>query len=194
MGSETRIAPREPTQACNIRYQGGHGCRSYASIPRGLRCEPWSGRAEDIGMNGDNQLHLGVMCRQSVEEADGLSCMCARCAPDSGSAPCSCRRLGGRHAMPSPWKQVQGLLLRSRANFRPIDGQWSMNGARCGSEGARCVSQVVHNGKGSRTRPRGELLRRSIIAYRPAMRLARVANKKKPGGRARQPFESREYW
>jgi len=155
LGSETRIAPREPTQARNIWYQGAPGCRSYASIPRGLRCEPWSGRAEDIGMNGDNQLHLGVMCRQSVEEADGLGCMCARCASDSGSAPCSCRGLGGRHAMPSPWKQVQGLLLRSRANFRPIDGRWSMNGARCGSEGARGVSQVVHNGKGSRTRPRG---------------------------------------
>ena len=49
--------------------------------------------------------------------------------------------------LPSPWKQVQGLLLRSRANFRPIDGRWSMNGARCGSEGARGVCRVVHNGK-----------------------------------------------
>jgi len=82
LGSETRIAPRETAQTCNIWYQGGPGCRSYASIPRGLR----GGRATDIGMNGDNQLHLGVICRQSVEEAYGLGCMCERCAPASGSA------------------------------------------------------------------------------------------------------------
>ena len=75
LGSETRLAPRETAQACNIWYQGGPGYRSYASIPRGLRCEPWSGRAEDIGMNGDNRLHLGVICRQSVDEAEGLGCM-----------------------------------------------------------------------------------------------------------------------
>jgi len=75
LGSETRVAPRETAQTCNIRYQGGYGYHSYASIPRGLRCEPWSGRAKDIGMNGDNQLDLGVICRQSVEEADGLGCM-----------------------------------------------------------------------------------------------------------------------
>ena len=70
LGSETRLAPRETAQTCNIRYQGGHGYRSYASIPRELRCEPWSGRAEDIGMTGDNNrlVHLGVICRQSVEE------------------------------------------------------------------------------------------------------------------------------
>ena len=70
LGSETRPTPRETARTCNIRYQGGHGYHSYASIPRGLRCEPWSGRAEDIAMNGDNRLHLGVICRQSVEEAD----------------------------------------------------------------------------------------------------------------------------
>ena len=77
LGSEIGLEPRETAQTRNIRYPGGHGCRSYASIPRGLRCEPWSGRAEDIGMNGDNQLHLGVICRQSVEEADQshLGCM-----------------------------------------------------------------------------------------------------------------------
>ena len=56
LGSETRITPRETAQAFNIWYQGGLGYRSYASIPRGLRCEPWSGRAEDIGMNGDNHV------------------------------------------------------------------------------------------------------------------------------------------
>ena len=128
MGSETRLTPRETAQACNIRYQGGPGCRSYASIPRGLRCEPWSGRAEDIGMNGDNRLHLGVICRQSVEEADCLGCMCERCAPDSGSAPHTYQRLwAARHAMPSPWEQVQGLLLRSGADFEAR--RWSMNGA-----------------------------------------------------------------
>ena len=33
----------------------------------------------------------------------------------------------GRHAMPSPWEQVQGLLLRSGADFRAR--RWSMNGA-----------------------------------------------------------------
>ena len=33
--------------------------------------------------------------------------------------------------------------------------------------------------------PEGSFLRRSLIACRPAMRLARVAKKNKPGGRAR---------
>ena len=33
----------------------------------------------------------------------------------------------GRHAMPSPWEQVQGLLLRSGADFEAR--RWSMNGA-----------------------------------------------------------------
>ena len=33
--------------------------------------------------------------------------------------------------------------------------------------------------------PEGSFMRRSLIAYRPAMRLARVAKKNKPGGRAR---------
>ena len=32
-----------------------------------------------------------------------------------------------RHAMPSRWEQVQGLLLRSGADFRAR--RWSMNGA-----------------------------------------------------------------
>ena len=75
LGSEIGLKPRETAQARNTRHQGGPGYHSYASIPRGLRCEPWSGRAEDIGMNGDNRLHLGVICRQSVEEADCLGCM-----------------------------------------------------------------------------------------------------------------------
>ena len=78
LGSEIGLEPRETAQTRNIRYQGGPGCHSYASIPRGLRCEPWSGRAEDIGMNGDNRLHLGVICRQSVEEADVVWAVCVR--------------------------------------------------------------------------------------------------------------------
>ena len=59
LGSEIGLKPRETAQTRNIRYQGGPGCRSYASIPRGLRREPWSGRAEDIGMNGNDRLNLG---------------------------------------------------------------------------------------------------------------------------------------
>ena len=35
--------------------------------------------------------------------------------------------LAGRHAMPSPWAQVQGLLLRSGTDFRAR--RWSTNGA-----------------------------------------------------------------
>ena len=64
-------------------------------------------------MNGDNRLHLGVICRQSVEEAEGLGCLRERCAPDSGSAQHTYQRLrAARHAMPTPWEQVQGLVLR----------------------------------------------------------------------------------
>ena len=129
LGSETRVAPRETAQTCNIRHQGGHGSRSYASIPRGLRCEPWSGRAEDIGMNGDNRLHLGVICRQSVEEADCLGCMCERCAPGSESAPLLLGALGGpaRHAV-APWERVTRASFALRADFE-ARRRWSMNGA-----------------------------------------------------------------
>ena len=175
MGSETRPTPKETARTCNIWYQGGPGCRSYASIPRGLRCEPWSGRAEDIGMNGDNRLHLGVICRQSVEEADCLGCMCERYAPDSGSAPCIC--LGLLAALHAPCRRRGSELKGFLCTPGLIFGQ-SIVDERCGSEGTRGVWRVVYNGKGSRTRPGGRLLRRSLIAYQPAMRLARVAKKK----------------
>ena len=36
--------------------------------------------------------------------------------------------LGTRHAMPTPWEQVQGLLVHSGADFE-VRGRWSMNGA-----------------------------------------------------------------
>ena len=69
-------------------------------------------------MNGDNRLHLGVICRQSVEEADGLGCMCEMCTGLwIGSALLPAALWAGRHAMASPWEQVQGLLLRSGADF-----------------------------------------------------------------------------
>ena len=162
LGSETRIAPRERAQACNIWYQGGPGCRSYASMPRGLRCEPWSGRAEDIGMNGDNQLHLGVVCCQSVEEAHQTGW--AVCVRDA-------HRTLDRLRTPASGSWRPGTPCRCRGSKCKGDG-------RCGSEGTRGVWRVVHNGKGSRTRPGGSFLMRSLIAYRPAMRLARVAKKK----------------
>ena len=175
LGSETRIAPRETAQARNIRYQGGPGCRSYASIPRGLRCEPWSGRAEDIGMNGDNRLHLGVICRQSVEEADFVWAVCVRDC--TGLWIGSAYLTGALAALHSPCRrrgsELKGFLCAPGLIF----GQ-SIVDERCGSEGTRGVWRVVYNGKGSRTRPRGRLLRRSLVAYRPAMRFARVAKKK----------------
>ena len=126
LGSETRITLRETTQACNIWYQGGPGYRSYASIPRGLRCEPWSGRAEDIGMNGDNRLLLGGICRQSVEEADVVWAVCVRDVHRTLDRLRTSARGSGRarHAMvPSPWEQVQGLLVRSGLIFGPVGGR-----------------------------------------------------------------------
>ena len=92
-----------------------------------------------------------------------------------------------RHAMPSPWEQVQGLLLSSGADFEArrsstngvdlraleVFGEWSTS--------AEAVAQDPGEG----------LLRRSLIAYRPAMRLARVAKKKQAGRPSlSQPFES----
>ena len=56
-------------------------------------------------MNGDNQLHLGVICRHSVEEADcGLGCMCdvprtldrLRTPVAGGSGRTPCRRRGSK--------------------------------------------------------------------------------------------------
>ena len=80
-------------------------------------------------MNGDNQLHLGVICRHSVQEADvwfGLYVweMCTGLWIGSAYLP---GLWAARHAMPSPWEQVQGLLLRSGADFEAR--RWSMNGA-----------------------------------------------------------------
>ena len=37
-------------QTSTVWHQGGTGCHIYAFIPRELRCELWSGRAEEIGM------------------------------------------------------------------------------------------------------------------------------------------------
>ena len=62
-------------------------------------------------MNGDNRLHLGVICRQSVEEADCLGCMCERCAPDSGSAPYSAGGSG------RPARHAVAVGASSRASF-----------------------------------------------------------------------------
>ena len=49
---------------------------------------------------------------------------------------------------------------------------------RCGSEGALGAGLVLHNVATVVQEPEGRLSRRSIIAYWPAMRLARVAKKK----------------
>ena len=48
----------------------------------------------------------------------------------------------------------------------------------CGSEGALGVGLVLQNVATVAQDPGGRLLRRSFIAYWPAMRLARVAQKK----------------
>ena len=181
MGSETRLTPRETAQACNIRYQGGPGCRSYASIPRGLRCEPWSGRAEDIGMNGDQS----APCRCCLSPANLWKKLIvwAACVRDVHRTLDRLRVPAGGSggpalAMKSPWERAQGLLVSCALRDSGLIFGQSIVDERCGSEGTRCVLRVVHNGKGSRTRPGGRLVRRSLIAYRPAMRLARVAKKK----------------
>ena len=79
-------------------------------------------------MNGDNRLHLGVICRQSVEEADLDWAVCVRDVHRTlDRLRTLLGALAGRHAMPSPWAQVQGLLLRSGLDFEAR--RWSMNGA-----------------------------------------------------------------
>ena len=130
LGSEIGLEPRETAQTRNIRYQGGPGCRSYASIPRGLRCEPWSGRAEDIGMNGDNRLHLGVICRQSVEEAvRWFGCMCVdvhrtldrlRTSASGSGHPARHADAVGASARACFTFCAPGLILRH------VDGRWTV--------------------------------------------------------------------
>ena len=74
-------------------------------------------------MTGDNRLHLGVICRQSVEEADVVWAVCVRDVhrtlhwlriPAGGSGDPAL-------AMKSPWERAQGLLVRSGTDFRAVD-------------------------------------------------------------------------
>ena len=82
-------------------------------------------------MNGDNQLHLGVICRQSVEEANVVWAVCERDLPRTLDRPRTPAGGSGRppecHAV-ARREQVQGLLVHSGADFE-ARGRWSMDGA-----------------------------------------------------------------
>ena len=76
-------------------------------------------------MTGDNRLHLGVICRQSVEEADFVWAVCVRDCTGLwiGSAYLPGALGGPALAMKSPWERAQGLLVRSGTDFRAVDGR-----------------------------------------------------------------------
>jgi len=69
LGSESRVSSGETAQACTARHQGGPSHHSYAWIPRGLRCGPWSGQEPTFGTWTRMGVFLDVICYTSVKDA-----------------------------------------------------------------------------------------------------------------------------
>jgi len=63
--------PGETAQAYTTRHQGGPWYHSYAWIPRGLRCGPWSGQERAFGTWTRMGVFLAAICCTYVKDAVG---------------------------------------------------------------------------------------------------------------------------